>query len=134
MKANDKSIKNWNPHKYLEHYYTTGEITPDEKRVLEALVDFLEQTRTHFDKVIEFGAGPTVHRAVPLVPYVNKIYMSDYLPLNLKEIKRWINQDNKSYDWDTYIKFVLQRERKSSNQAAIEIRAQNLRKKIKSLI
>lgn len=123
----------WSVHDYLEHYYSTPTITSDERVLLRSLVHFLRNNNQHFDDALEFGAGPTVHRIIPLVPYVKNIYMSDYLESNLQEINKWLKNYPGSYNWDRYINFILKSESKKINSVNVRRRSALARKKIKNL-
>jgi hypothetical protein len=81
-----RSVANF-PRDYLATYYCQPP-TADEQMVLA----FLAQ---HYPKLesqpcaIEIGCGPTVHHVLPLAPFVSEIHMADYLPGNLRQVRRW---------------------------------------------
>ena len=100
------SWERWNPEHYLGEYYT-GVVVPDE---VEAIKFHIEVLRNIVGQpiVLEFGCGPTVHRALAAAPYVSKIHMADYLQRNLVEVRRWIDGNVGSHNWSHYARFILQ--------------------------
>ncbi len=127
-------FEKWNPKDYLKQYYETKEIAEDEIHILKFCVDFFKSGAYHFSESIEIGSGPTIHHAIPLVPYVDNIYLSDYLDSNLSEIKKWINRDTKHHDWSPYLKGVLKIEGKEATNLEVEERTDLLRQRIKGLL
>ena len=83
---------------------------------------------------MDFGAGPVIHRLFSFVPYVNKIYIAEYLPESLAEIKRWKKSHIKSRNWDFYIKKILSIENKTVTQNIIIKRREQLKNKIFKLL
>jgi hypothetical protein len=121
----------WVPSQYLTQYYATGTITEDEQGILQFIVSFLKEKKIRFSEMLEIGCGPTIHHAMPFVPYVDRIYMADYLESNLAEIQKVIDQANDAHDWDPYIAGVLDLE----NAAELtEERTQTFRKKVEKLL
>jgi len=121
----------WKPKKYLTQYYLPDIYAEDEKYILEYFIDFLKKLKRTFSKVIEIGSGPTIHHAIPLVPYADKIILTDYLRTNLFEINHWLNQDPGAHNWDIYFEHILKYEScRKPDYSAIKRRKEECRKKI----
>ena len=134
MSPETSNFKHWQPRLYLDHYYSTPKITIDEKKLLKVLVNFLKVNNFKFKKAIEFGAGPTIHRIIPFIPYIENIYISDFLNTNLYELRKWLRNETDHYDWDKYIKYILECENNTNTAGAINRRSNLARKKITSLL
>ncbi|VDO20236.1 unnamed protein product [Heligmosomoides polygyrus] len=60
-------------------------------------------------RVLDFGAGPTIHVAASFRNNAAEIYLADYLPQNRRELSRW--RDGKSdFDWSQPLKMILTQE------------------------
>jgi hypothetical protein len=62
---------------------------------------------------------------------VKELHLSDFLPENLKEIRKWLNNEHDAHNWDVYIKFVLDLE---GNQESIQERKKDMEKRITQLL
>jgi S-adenosylmethionine/arginine decarboxylase-like enzyme len=94
------------PEGYLREYYTT--VTPDERLALEYLVQLLQRKGVPGQgSVVDFGCGPTVHRAIAVSPFANRITMADLLPANLAAIGAWLEKTRAAHSWDDYTAHIL---------------------------
>ncbi len=109
-------FKKWDSKEYLEHYYADKKMPIDEVKIFKFINAFLKKHPISFDSMIDVGSGPTIHRVIPFVPYVNKIYLADYLESNLKSIKNWVSNKGYVHNWNDQIKHVMQIEQKSSER------------------
>lgn len=126
-----QDYKAWVPSGYLAQYYATGAVTEDERSILRFITSFLKEKKLHVAEMLEVGCGPTVHHAIPFVPYVDHLYMADYLESNLQEIQKWL--DRQGHDWQPYIAGTLELEGIDA-PSAYEERVQDLRAKIAGLL
>jgi hypothetical protein len=118
---------------YMETFYRDKPATNDERAVLKFLVKHLaHQGRTA--AVLEVGCGPTVHHILPLVPYASELHMADYLPENLEEVRRWVENAPDAYQWHQYTALVLEFERGEAPASAIEEREAQARAKVRRLL
>jgi SAM-dependent methyltransferase len=120
------------PAQYLRTYYAAT-VTDDERQVLNALCESFKGGGLMFDRCLEVGCGPTVHHAIPLVPYVREVHMSDYLPENLAEVRRWLDADPQAHDWTAHIRAVLAAEGSKGDPEAVARRAADLRRVVSAL-
>lgn len=70
-------------------------------------------------RVLEFGCGPTVHRAMAAAPYARSITFADLLATNLAAVDRWIQRDPSAFDWSPFAHFIMQLEARSG-QSRVE--------------
>jgi len=128
------SFEKWNPKDYLKQYYNTKGIAEDEMYILKFCIEFFKSGAYHFSESLEIGSGPTIHHAIPLAPYVDDIYLSDFLDSNLNEVRKWINSDSGHHNWFPYLKGTLEIEGKKATNLEVKERADLLREKVKDLL
>jgi hypothetical protein len=121
----------WDAKEYLKEYYSGDKINDDELVTLKYLVNFLKKSGKVFDKAIDIGSGPTLHQIIPFIPYVKELHLSDFVPENLAEIKKWLNEEPDAHDWDKYIQYVLELEGKGET---IKKRKKEMRRVITKLL
>ena len=95
----------WQPRRYLAEYYHTVEA--DERQTIA----FFVEAMTHFrggEPVLVFGVGPTVHHVFLTAPKASEIHLTDYLPGNLAEVRRWLDGDPQMHDWQPFVRYTLQ--------------------------
>ncbi len=56
---------------------------------------------------VDVGSGPTVCYWSAITPYMAGIYLSDYLQANLDQLRYWVTDDPKKFDWGVYTRFTL---------------------------
>lgn len=128
------SFKEWTPKAYLKQYYSAQQITEDEVYVLKFIINFIRSGTYHFTEALDLGSGPTIHHIVSLAPYVENIYLADYLDSNLSEIKIWLDGDRESHNWDHHIKGILELEGCKSTANEVKIRSTLIRGKVAGLL
>lgn len=96
------------PSGYLREYYST--VAQDERRSLDYLVSFLRDQKISGDRLLEFGCGPTVHRAIAAAPRFEGIVFSDLLAANLEAISGWLARRSDAFDWSPFTRYVLEAE------------------------
>jgi len=120
----------WNPRDYLADYYATVE--PDESCTLAFLVDAargLSPDRS----ILVFGAGPTLHHVFPFAASAGPIDITDFLPANLHEIRRWMAADPAAHDWRPFIRHALAGEGGAVTDRAVARREAQGRQRIRRL-
>ncbi|CAI2353136.1 unnamed protein product [Caenorhabditis sp. 36 PRJEB53466] len=95
---------------YLEDFYTKVD-DPAMQMVLTFLPSIVARIGK-VEKMLDFGAGPTIHVAACFRETANEIHLADYLPQNRDELKRWVNNESK-FDWRVPLRMILTREGKS---------------------
>ena len=124
----------WDPILSLNQYFPEDKVSSDEIEILKFISDFLKMGDKHFSRILDFGTGPVIHRLFPFTKYTDKIYIAEYLPESLREIKKWKENRHGSRNWNFYVKKVLEIEKTKSDTSAIEKRKSLLRKKMFRLI
>jgi len=112
------------PSRYLKTYFQ--KVEQDELEVARFLVREYKKIK---DKPIflDLGCGPTVHHVLPVVPYVSRIEIADYLSDNLDEIEVWKNKKENMHDWTFFTKKILELEGKMPSKEAVDEREKKLR-------
>src|SRR4051794_30230084 len=88
-------------------FYYRQEVLPDEQAALKFQLDFLRRTGRPFDRALEYGCGPTLHRALVVSPYVRSLDMADRLESNLAVVRRWLQRDPASPDRSHFTRSIL---------------------------
>ncbi len=99
--------EHWTPRDYLDEFYGLNHINADELAAVKSQIEYSRATLTRHPRALEFGSGPTVHRAIAVSPYVSEIHIAEYLPDNLAEVERWVRRENPRHNWDLYVKYAL---------------------------
>lgn len=66
----------WRARDYFQTYYSEV-VLPDEQAVLAYQIDVLRAARARFGRGLEYGCGPTLHRAIAAAKYAFRIDMAD---------------------------------------------------------
>ncbi|CAD6189510.1 unnamed protein product [Caenorhabditis auriculariae] len=92
---------------YLDDFYTKVD-DPAMQMVLTFFPNIVARVgKIH--RLLDFGAGPTIHIAAAYRNQADEIYLADYLPQNRVELQNWF--DGKSrFDWSVPLKTILTRE------------------------
>lgn len=121
--------KHWQPKDYLKEYYQAP-IVADELEAIKFQIETLKNLKKE-TVVLEFGSGPTAHRAITAAPYVSEIHIVDYLDENLDELKQWVDKKEGSHNWKHYVRYILECEGvKNPTNEQINQREELTRKKI----
>lgn len=105
----------------------------DEKLILEFLVSEVHKV-VGASRLLEMGCGPTVSHAIPFVPHVDSIVLSDYLESNLNHIKEWVANPETGHQWSLHTAYVLQLEKGKATSTTVKEREDLFRKKLKTII
>jgi hypothetical protein len=108
---------------------------PDEQLVLAYQIEVLKQNEHKFGRGLEYGCGPTLHRAIAAARYAFRIDMADWLPDNLAQVKSWLDATPANLDWRRFTEYVLFCESDSvvSDARRVERREDLTRKVIRNL-
>lgn len=133
----DFDIESFVPATYNATYYS--EVMEDEARLIEwqattlhdTITDHLQQQNIdRFSHQWEAGSGPAVHHLFALEKYSDAIYLSDYIPGNLEEIRKWVRADEGAHNWEPFVQKILMAEGVEPTEEALKTRAQAVRSKI----
>jgi SAM-dependent methyltransferase len=98
----DPYLTDWNPGEYLRQYYATSHVSAAEFAHYAFARRHFERTGRRFGRAVEVGCGPTLHHAALIVPHVDHLTLTDYLPANLAEVRRWLDAEPDAHDWGVY--------------------------------
>jgi NNMT/PNMT/TEMT family len=96
----------WQARDYFKTYYSEV-VLPDEQAVLAYQVDVLKGAGERFGRALEYGCGPTLHRAIAATPYVFRMDMADWLADNLVCVRDWLGADATDTDWNRFTRYVM---------------------------
>jgi len=122
----------WNAREYLETYYS--DLMGDTYETLNFLSRELKNDGRVYEKAIEFGAGPTLFGMLAIMPYMRSVDIAEYLPQNLKEIEKWVKNEEGAFNWQTATKYLLNINKHEITKTVIESYENDLRRKIKNLL
>lgn len=57
-------------------------------------------------KVLDVGGGPTIYQHMIICLAAGDITHSEFLKNNQKEVEKWLNDEQDSFDWNAYFKLV----------------------------
>ncbi|MEP7288970.1 MAG: guanitoxin biosynthesis pre-guanitoxin forming N-methyltransferase GntF [Chloroflexota bacterium] len=124
----------WSAQAYLNQYYRTPTIPGDERAIFNFFIPYLRSFNTIFPQALDIGAGPTLHHELALVPFIEEFHIADYLPQNLAEIQKWLDDAPGAHDWDIYSRGILAIEGQAEvNDEAVEARKRLLRQRVTTL-
>lgn len=96
----------WRAEDYFDTYY--GErVLPDEQRVLAYELGVLEREPRTFGHALDYGCGPTLHRAIAASRYVLRIDLADRIAGNLAQIAAWLKASPANADWHRFTRHIL---------------------------
>jgi NNMT/PNMT/TEMT family len=96
----------WRARDYFDTYYSEV-VLPDEQAVLAYQIDVLKAAGARFGRGLEYGCGPTLHRAIAASKYAFRIDMADWLADNLVEAREWLCADASAPEWKRFTRYVL---------------------------
>uniref|UniRef100_A0A1I7Y0V8 NNMT/PNMT/TEMT family protein n=1 Tax=Steinernema glaseri TaxID=37863 RepID=A0A1I7Y0V8_9BILA len=88
---------------YLRDFYTRID-----DQAMQFVLNFLPNMVARIgkvDRVLDFGAGPTIHVAVSFRNNAKEIYLADYLPQNRNELLKWHNKSS-VFEWNETLKIL----------------------------
>lgn len=123
----------WQARDYFETYYSEV-VLPDEQVVLAYQLEVLTQCSNVFGRGLEYGCGPTLHRAIAAARYTFRLDMADWLADNLVQVRGWLDAGPGNAEWHRFTEFILACEGDASPDARrIERREELTRKVVRQL-
>lgn len=96
----------WQAQDYFKTYYSEV-VLPDEQCVLSYQIEVLKQAEHKFGRGLEYGCGPTLHRAIAASGYAFRIDMADWLADNLAQVQAWLDAPVGNSDWKRFTQYIL---------------------------
>jgi len=122
----------WQAQDYFKTYYSEV-VLPDEQAVLAYQIAALRRIEHKFGRALEYGCGPTLHRAIAAARYAFRIDMADWLPDNLQEVRAWVGRADGNDDWHRFTHYILSCEGEAAEMRRIQRREDQARKVIRNL-
>ncbi len=121
----------WQAQEYFKTYYSEV-VLPDEQAVLAYQIEALRRVGHPFGRGLEYGCGPTLHRAIAAARYAFRIDMADWLPDNLAQVREWVDS-SANHDWNRFTHYILTCEGETPDNRRIDRREEQTRKVIRNL-
>ena len=64
----------------------------------------------HGDRLIDLASGPSLLQVMSASAHFPHITLAEYVEVNRKELRKWINHDPDGYDWTPFFKHVADME------------------------
>uniref|UniRef100_A0A0K0FYL1 NNMT/PNMT/TEMT family protein n=1 Tax=Strongyloides venezuelensis TaxID=75913 RepID=A0A0K0FYL1_STRVS len=96
-------VRDFSTEAYLNDFYSNVDDC-----AMQMVLNYLPQFAARIGKkerLLDFGAGPTIHVPCCFRNYVDEFFLSDYLPQNRKELLNWFNNTS-TFDWSKPIKMI----------------------------
>lgn len=123
----------WQARDYYKTYYSEV-VLPDEQAVLRYQLQVMAAAPARFGRALEYGCGPTLHRAIAAAPYAFRLDMSDWLADNLVHVREWLTAAPENEDWSRFTRFIMAAEgHKRLEAARLRQREQKTRKVVRGL-
>jgi hypothetical protein len=119
----------WHARDYFQTYYSEV-VLPDEQAVLAYQTEVLRAAPNDFGRGLEYGCGPTLHRAIGAAKYAFRLDMADWLADNLTEVRDWLSADADNPDWKRFTHYLLACEGNAAPSAAQIDRREALTRKV----
>ena len=116
--------RDWRPSAYLASYY--GRVEADERETIAFFVEALRAVPAG-GRVLIFGSGPTLHHVFAAARTAAAINVGDYLPANLREVRRWLAAEPGAHDWRPFVAWTLACEGAAADGGAVAGRASRTR-------
>ena len=122
----------WQARDYYKTYYSEV-VLPDEQAVLRYQLEVMRAAPERFGRALEYGCGPTLHRAIATAPYAFRLDMADWLADNLVAVRDWLAADADNGDWTRFTRFILGSEGRRLDATRIRQREAKTRKVVRGL-
>jgi len=121
------------PRKYLDAYFMLDGTNPWNliKMLIEKCLPKQYALVPSGQRLLEVGGGPTIYAVAMGSVRFDEIYLSDFSKHNLKEIKLWLDNDPRAFDWSKMLELTAS---KMPNGYSGDVIAGYLRKKIRDVI
>ncbi|CAJ0929637.1 unnamed protein product, partial [Mesorhabditis belari] len=118
----------WKTDLYLKDFYT--KVEDSAMQMVLTFLPVVVQRIGPVKRVIDFGAGPTIHVSVCFRNTADELYLADYLPQNRKALQEWFDE-KMDFDWSVPLKIIDTRE--GGNWSNIKNMEPAARKKVKGI-
>lgn len=121
----------FDPEAYLSRYFTKEEGSEVIKSALKGLQAIYTAGEIKGNRIIDIGAGPTIHFLIPAAKYFDELFISDVVKRNIETHKKWLARDPDSFDWQNFFEYFAEKDGKKDRWPQYETL---LRNKIKAVL
>lgn len=122
----------WNPRQYLEQYYSPGPIPGDSQAMYRFVVEELSGLK--FSRAIDVGCGPSAYMQFVTSPHYDELSVVDLITDNLDELRMWVDQDERAFNWEHYATYALVVQGKEPSPENIRELSDITRRKVREFI
>lgn len=105
-----------------------------EEFMAKTLYELFDSGNFKGDKLLDIGSGPTVHRIATLSKHFDEITLSDYSPVLIESLNKWLKEDPEATDWTPWFESVARLEGFSDLSSGVKEIQSRIRKKVKSVV
>lgn len=119
----------FDPREYLTEYYVGLSQEND------FLLSFYHETYSSLPdglEILEVGGGPTIYQLLSASRQARSIVFSDFLDTTLAEVREWLSEGPRAFDWTPYLARVAELE--GSGDGGIPALAARLRSVVRRLV
>ncbi|XP_060067320.1 nicotinamide N-methyltransferase-like [Ylistrum balloti] len=125
----ESDFKNYDTEWYMHNLLTSDEASYNMRFDVELLHRFFNKHNLSGKRLLDVGTGPTIHTLITACNYVDEIFLSDYMPQNLRYLERW--HEGETNQAVKLIEHVVSLEGRTMNARD---REDELRKKVKGIL
>ncbi|NXC77572.1 NNMT methyltransferase, partial [Anhinga anhinga] len=127
--------QSFDPQAYLKEFYTfsdsQGLTNTFLTQNLKTLLKMFSLAGLKGNTLIDVGCGPTIYQVLSACERFKEIIALDYAEQNLRELERWLKNEEGAFDWKPVVKYVCELEGDREKWAEKE---EKLRKKLKRVL
>ncbi|XP_053309557.1 phenylethanolamine N-methyltransferase isoform X2 [Spea bombifrons] len=115
-----ENYQSFNPRAYLQNNYVPPRADFSNKDSvvpwkLQCLADACAKGEIGGQTLVDIGSGPTVYQLLSAFELFKEVVLTDYLEVNRKELKKWLQDEPGSFDWSAYVNHVCSIEGKGES-------------------
>ena len=84
-------------------------------------------------KVLDYGSGPVMLNTISAAKKASEIVLSDYMDINCKFLRQWLDGDSAAFDWSPHFRFVVQ-QLEGKGEREVKERQEQVRKLVKAVV
>lgn len=113
------------PDQYLQEYY--AELDQENRFLLSFFAKVLKNISVK--TAADAGSGPAVYQLISTAQHAEIIHIYEYNEDNRNEVRKWLRDEPGSFNWNPYMEFVSELEKKNPVQleAAVKEKVKDIR-------
>ncbi|XP_035262150.1 phenylethanolamine N-methyltransferase [Anguilla anguilla] len=110
-----RCYQDFDPKAYLQYNYTPprADFTRSDSIVpwkLGCLHRAFTEGDVGGETLVDVGSGPTLYQVLSGCELFGRVVLTDFLEVNRRELRRWLRDEEGSFDWTPYLKHVCKLE------------------------